>query len=259
MTNGATYVTPADQLRNATNVSGCKKAILASGVGGDAWKMMEFVLGAMFSDENDEFTLDHIKSAANLDTSNVDQEKLNGLLKKTWTIRHYTGGADTPPIYGEIISSYQLAEMQQDRRRTNTNLRDWKRLGNIGFVFCLVAIDGMVPSRGFLSKSRWYAEWDLQDVTDCWFSRDYLEDVGPPNTPKKDVREKLRQSIAYRGSATEVVRALAWHLVKNKISGGPEKLLEGIDGIVKGSFELKIPGPKPVNRKDGKPDWKPVR
>lgn len=150
-------------------------------------------------------------------------------LDRKWTFRHYT-----TQKYESIQSLAQL-EAQGINASKNTNARDWQELGNQGYIFGLIAIDGEVPSRTWLSKMKYYAEYDLKKLDSVWVSGDMLTEEG-------------RQRNSYQGSGDNIVHQLS------KMLGFMEQNSANIlDGKFKNALEAKVPPASLSN-----PTWREV-
>jgi hypothetical protein len=140
--------------------------------------------------------IDDILTRINL---NKMQEKISGPLT-TWRFRHYTSNADpTHPTTG-ISRLQSLAQLTLlGHHGTSTNARDWEEIGNTGYVFGLVVLNGHVPKRSWLSNMRHYAEYDMRTLNSVWVSEDML------------VRD-ARNRNSYQGIGEFVIRKLSTHV-----------------------------------------------
>lgn len=107
----------------------------------------------------------------------------------------------------------------------NTRDKDWHSIGNQGFGFYLLAIDGKVPERKFLSQCNHFAEFDFDDIPAAFASGDMLS-VKPGNTPE-----------ANKDSGKAVKLALCTKM----ISATPENFIKALDARFT-NFEMKVPG-----------------
>lgn len=116
-------------------------------------------------------------------------------LNKKWTFRHYT-----KEKY-ETLKSLAVLESEGVDASANTNVRDWEELGNQGYVFGLISIDGKVPNRTWLSKMKYYAEYDIKDLASIWVSGDMLSVEGRKldsvQGPGSFVVAKLSQMLGF--------------------------------------------------------------
>lgn len=235
----------APTVRDAATAEQMIEALEASGHSGDdAYGLMGHLTREAFPPGPGQSPFDmndHIKSAGQARIAPIKARQSAQLLGKKWTIRHYSGtDRNRPPLFTDIASTYDNA--LAGRISSHTNMADWRSLGNIKFTFYLVAIDGRVPKRPFLNDVHWYAEWNLDDIRDCWFSRDLLgsmskaKDAGEAQSALADVR-------AFRGSGTEIKKILA-----ASVFGAGNDPAEALDNVVGGAFELKVPGGLPVTR-----------
>lgn len=138
-------------------------------------------------------------------------------LSKKWTFRHYT-----TEKYASLQSLAGL-EAQGVNASKNTNERDWTQLGNQGYVFGLVCIDGQVPQRTWLSKMKYYAEYDIKTLPSIWVSGDMLD-------------EKERKGASFQGTGEHVVAKLA-----SMLGMVSQKEAEQIDAKFAGRLEAKVP------------------
>lgn len=154
-------------------------------------------------------------------------------LNKTWTFRHYTKT--------EYENLRSLAQLENDpeikNASANTNDKDWEELGNQGYVFGLIAIDGKVPSRSWLSKMEYYAEYNLKELNSVWVSGDMLT-------------EENRKKNSFRGSGKQVIDQLSKML--GFMDQNPEQQL---DEKFNKALEAKVP---PAELNKGNIEWKKV-
>ena len=148
-------------------------------------------------------------------------------LNKKWTFRHYTN------VKYDSLKSLASLEAEGIDASANTNDKDWEELGNQGYVFGLISIDGKVPQRTWLSKFKYYAEYDLNDLASVWVSGDMLDDEG-------------RSLSSYQGSGKVIIAMLSKML---GFIGQNEAT--AIDANFANKLEAKIP-PSALS----KPDWK---
>ena len=87
--------------------------------------------------------------------------------KAKWTIRHYTkaASADANPAYTTIRNTNDLLASGILDKSANTTDKDWNTIGNTGFGFFLLSIDGAVPKH-FLKDCTHYAEFDFDTLPD---------------------------------------------------------------------------------------------
>lgn len=142
--------------------------------------LVEFVKGR----NNSDFKITDLEEAPKV-TLTAKQH-----LKKKWTFRHYTNEKH------DTLKSLASLEAQGVNASANTNAKDWEQLGNQGYIFGLVSIDGKVPQRPWLSKMKYYAEYDIEDLTSIWVSGDMLDDQG-------------RKQASFQGTGTNVIAQLS--------------------------------------------------
>lgn len=148
-------------------------------------------------------------------------------INKKWTFRHYTN------VKHDTLKSLASLEAEGINASANTNDKDWEELGNQGYVFGLISIDGEVPNRTWLSSFKYYAEYDLNDLSSVWVSGDMLDDEG-------------RKVPSYQGSGPVIIAMLS------KMLGFiDQKAASAIDEKFASKLEAKIP-PSALT----KPDWK---
>ncbi len=228
-----------EALRNAKTPSEMMAALEKAGHSqDDAWELMQYMTRQQFpagEGQQDFDMLSHIKDVKNHRISPVLKSRSQELLGKKWTIRHYTGtDPNTEPSFREIVSTYDNAAA--GRAGANTNVADWRSLGNIKFTFYLVAVEGRVPPRPWLNNTHWYAEWDLDSIPECWVSPDLLERMNK-NMDADGAREALKGVRAFRGSGTELKQLLA----ASVFNAGNDPAA-ALDTVIGGPFELKVPG-----------------
>ncbi|GAB3116916.1 hypothetical protein GCM10027160_26630 [Streptomyces calidiresistens] len=238
-----------EALRNAKTPQEMVAALVASGHSqADAWELMQYMTEQQFrpAEGQQPFNmLDSIKNAGSqrLPPVRMKQAEAAGLLSKKWTIRHYTGkDPNTPPSFDEIASTYDNA--LAGRLGEHTNVADWRSLGNIKFTFYLVSIDGQVPHRNWLNDTHWYAEWDLDEIENCWVSPDLLETMNK-SMDADEARQAMAKVKAFRGSGSALKKLLAV-----SVFGAGNEPAGALDTAIGGSFELKVPGGLPVK------EWK---
>ncbi|MFK4108068.1 hypothetical protein [Streptomyces sp. NPDC002176] len=236
-----------EELRAAKNPEEMLAALRKSGHSDDdAWELMRHMTSQQFTagEGQGEFNiLDHIKNASDDKSKPIRKKMAAGLMAKRWTIRHYTGSdPTTPPSFMDIASTYDNAAA--GRASEHTNVADWRSLGNIKFTFYLVAVDGRVPPRKWLGNTHWYAEWDLDQISECWVSPDLLEKMNKP-MDADGARAAMQGTQAFRGTGQELKEMLAVHSF-----GKDNDPVTALDNTIGGAFELKVPGGLPVT------EWK---
>lgn len=234
-----------DALRTARNPAEMIAALEASGHSkDDAWELMQYMGKQQFpagEGQVDFDMLSHIKDVEKHRIPPVRKTASQGLLAKRWTIRHYTGDdPKSPPTFRDIMSTYDNAKA--GGASANTNVADWRSLGNIKFSFYLVAVDGKVPDRNWLNNKHWYAEWDLDSISDCWVSADLLERMNK-DMDADGAREALKGAHAFRGSGTKLKELLA-----ASAFGAGNEPAAALDAAIGGAFELKVPNGLPVSK-----------
>jgi hypothetical protein len=156
------------------------------------------------------------------------------VFKGNWTLRTYTTSKDrdgnvvTPP-YNDLKPTAELLVSGIKEKSDNTNDADWNKIGNVGFTFHLLCIDGKVPKRTFLDKCTHYAEFPMQSIPSMFVSGDMLGTTGTVEESKHG---------GFKGSGEDVKAALC-NLTLDKSDA--VKFLSGIDSLF-GNFEVKVPG-----------------
>ncbi|MGB3637123.1 MAG: hypothetical protein WBA39_05965 [Rivularia sp. (in: cyanobacteria)] len=148
-------------------------------------------------------------------------------LSKKWTFRHYTKDK-----YDSLKSLADLEARGIDAS-ANTNDKDWEELGNQGYIFGLIAVNGEVPKRSWLSNMKYYAEYDLKDLSSVWVSGDMLDENG-------------RATKSYQGTGSVIIAQLS--LMLGFIDQNVET---AIDDNFLSKLEAKVP---PATL--GTPVWK---
>lgn len=231
--------TEDEDLRNASSPEGIVAALQKSGHSqDDAWDLMRYMTSQHFragEGQSDFNILDSIKQVSAMKISAVRKKMAAPLMGKRWTIRHYTGrDPANPPGFAEVVSTYD--NVAAGRKSANTNVADWHSLGNIKFTFYLVAVDGKVPPRKWLDNTHWYAEWDLDDIAQCWVSADLLETMNK-SMDADGARTAMKGAKAFRGSGKELKELLAVSAF-----GSGNDPAAALDTAIGGAFELKVPG-----------------
>ncbi len=159
-----------------------------------------------------------------------------------WTLRHYTSSRNqakqvVPPGYTKLKSTLELT-VSQITKSENTNDSDWADIGNVGFSFYLLCVNGQAPKRSFLSTCTHYAEFDFESIPSMFVSGDML---GAAKGEKKQP--------GLRGSGTEVKQGLCSEAGIDR--SNPAAFLSGLDSHF-GNFEVKVPGQLIVSQ------WNPL-
>ncbi|WP_408991501.1 hypothetical protein [Streptomyces sp. 1268] len=237
--------TADEELREAKTPEQIVAALKKSGRSeDDAWELMKYMTSQQFpagQGQADFDMLGSIKEASEqLQKVKAVRRKMAApLMAKRWTIRHYTGGdPNTPPGFQEIASTYDNAAA--GRASEHTNVADWRSLGNIRFTFYLVAVDGQVPPRNWLNNTHWYAEWDLEQIPECWVSPDLLERMNKP-MDADGARAAMQGAKAFRGTGAQLKELLAISAF-----GAGNDPASALDTAIGGAFELKVPDGLPV-------------
>jgi hypothetical protein len=157
-----------------------------------------------------------------------------------WTLRHYTKSSGGTPGYNEIKSTAELAvdrkrNPPKDKSTSNTNDADWAQIGNVGYTFFLLCIDGQVPPRTFLAGSTHFAEYELTGLDNVFVSGDMLG-----STSKAGGDAHASSAAPLRGSGEAVKLALC--KLATGQTGDIRTFLGALDQMFGVNFEVKVPG-----------------
>jgi hypothetical protein len=212
----------------------------------DPWRMMHVLTESQFPGLNIlNATRIPPATAFSSRVPSVQRRLAAPVLGAQWTIRHYAsspkGRKGSPPDHNEINSAFILTGWNITLK--HTNLADWRHVGNIGFTFHVIAINGEVPDRKWLGDTDWYAEWSFDEVDDCWVSGDLL---GPLNTAKNtaDAERVFTDRVAgnriFRGTGPQVREALALRLGQSGAGMDAKDRVRELDKVVGDTLELKV-------------------
>ncbi|MDX8001100.1 RHS repeat protein, partial [Xenorhabdus sp. Reich] len=176
-----------------------------------------------------------------------------------FTLRHYTSTKESTPPFTEISTNMDLVKKGvktlKRSSESNTNDDDWNRLGNTAFTFFLLAIDGEVSDRKFLSNTTHYAEYDLSNTTELneLFGEGTEFFASPDLLHHKD----LSAVKAVKGKLTDLksllIAASSIPAVQiTSLKSNPKELLRKIDEKFGNSLEIKIPGNVKVKKWNSK-------
>ncbi|NHB91598.1 hypothetical protein [Photorhabdus cinerea] len=173
---------------------------------------------------------------------------------KKFTLRHYTSGnGQEKPTFDEIGSNFNLVnkgiKALNRTQGSNTNEDDWNRLGNTAFTFFLLAIDGEVSDRKFLSNTTHFAEINIEDSEE-------LQELGLDQTeffasPDLLHEKNLSQAPAVKGKLSDLKSLLLKRSGISSVQLGrldAKAILKSIDNAFGNSLEIKIPGNIKVNK-----------
>jgi len=142
-----------------------------------------------------------------------------------WTIRHYTRVSSISHVRSTLSLGLENPDFIE-----NTNVKDFSKIGNVGFTFYLLAIDGIVGKRAFLGTSTAFAEFTFEDTSfagnpEFFASADELPDATQPP--------------GFKGTANRVKFALC-----HALSGHVNSIRGFVDALDAGypNFEIKMPG-----------------
>jgi hypothetical protein len=152
------------------------------------------------------------------------------LLGKRWTLRHYTTSKSGTPGYDKLRSTLELTA-RNIKKSEHTNDADWNQVGNVGFSFYLLCVDGVAPAPTFLNTCTHYAEFDIEEVPQLFVSGDMLG-----STSKK---KEHKSPGGLRGTGSLIKQALA--TMDGVSSSSPSAFLASLDNLFT-NFEVKVPG-----------------
>ncbi|WP_312209969.1 RHS repeat-associated core domain-containing protein [Pseudescherichia sp.] len=189
----------------------------------------------------DEITQNQLKYS----NASLPAKSLEKIANMKFTLRHYTSApTGQAPSFNEIATNMDLVKKgvkSLSRSSTsNTNEDDWRRLGNTGFTFFLLSINGEVANRKFLANSTHYAEFSIDELiqalgpdTEFFASADLLH-AGPLSNVK-----------AIKGKVGNLKSLLAAAAGISPVEIGrldAKALLSRIDAAFGNTLEIKIPG-----------------
>lgn len=177
----------------------------------------------------------NIEEAKDNELKGLNKITATNIFEKPWTIRHYTQSEAGEPPYRELLPTAELLTRGIKEKSSNTNPKDWNSIGNVGFGFYLLCIDGIAPKRSFLSNCTHYAEFDITSYSKTIFvSGDMLASASG----------KEKAEAGFKGSGTAVKVALSSLKIDRS---SPEKFLSGLDHMFP-NFEVKVPGKQTVDK-----------
>ncbi|OTA14567.1 insecticidal toxin, SepC/Tcc class [Xenorhabdus vietnamensis] len=187
------------------------------------------------------------------------QKSMEKIQDMKFTLRHYTSTKESKPPFDELSTNMDLVKKGVKTLKrssgSNTNDDDWNRLGNTAFTFYLLAIDGEVSDRKFLSNTTHYTEYDLSDTkeinklfgegTEFFASPDLLhhKDLSVVKAVKGKLTDLKSLLIAVSGISSVQLTSL---------KSNPKELLKKIDEKFGNSLEIKIPGNVKVKKWNSK-------
>jgi len=181
----------------------------------------------------------------NYSKNSLPKPALDKIKDKEFTLRHYTSApAGQTPSFSEIATNMDLVKKGvktlSRSSGSNTNEDDWRRLGNTGFSFFLLAIDGEVANRKFLANTTHYAEFSIDELiqalgpdTEFFASADLLHERDLASV--KAIRGKL-------GDLKSLLTAAAGISSVQLGTLDAKALLGKIDNAFGNTLEIKIPG-----------------
>ena len=189
----------------------------------------------------DEITQNQLKYS----NTSLPAKSLEKIANMKFTLRHYTSAPKgQAPSFNEIATNMDLVKKGvkslSRSSNSNTNEDDWRRLGNTGFTFFLLSINGEVANRKFLANSTHYAEFSIDELiqalgpdTEFFASADLLH-AGPLSDVK-----------AIKGKVGNLKSLLAAAAGISPVEIGrldAKALLSRIDAAFGNTLEIKIPG-----------------
>uniref|UniRef100_UPI0028A6DB74 hypothetical protein n=1 Tax=Pseudescherichia sp. TaxID=2055881 RepID=UPI0028A6DB74 len=181
----------------------------------------------------------------NYSKESLSANNLKKIAGMKFTLRHYTSApAGQTPSFNEIATNMDLVKKGvkslSRSSGSNTNEDDWRRLGNTGFSFFLLSINGEVTDRKFLANSTHYAEFSIDDLiqalgpdTEFFASADLLHE------------KNLASAKAIKGKLGDLKSLLVTAAGISTVQLGrldAKALLSKIDAAFGNTLEIKIPG-----------------
>jgi len=181
----------------------------------------------------------------NYSKESLSANNLKKIADMKFTLRHYTSApAGQTPSFNEIATNMDLVKKGvkslSRSSGSNTNEDDWRRLGNTGFSFFLLSINGEVTDRKFLANSTHYAEFSIDDLiqalgpdTEFFASADLLHE------------KNLASAKAIKGKLGDLKSLLVTAAGISTVQLGrldAKALLSKIDAAFGNTLEIKIPG-----------------
>jgi len=181
------------------------------------------------------------------------------VLEKTkelkFTLRHYSYNFATKgaaPSHMEIKSNFSLVNSKLKAlggKGGNTSEKDWTKAGNMGFTFFLLAINGEVNERRFLSGMTHFAEYDLEDddalKSAFGDSYDSLEFFASPDVLDPKHSSDLSAVPMIKGRLKELKSLMIGNSGISPVQVGrmdARAMLDSLDKSFHGTLEIKIPG-----------------
>lgn len=205
--------------------------------------------GASYHAENRTYPFEMMQEITqnklNYSNASLPAKSLEKIAGMKFTLRHYTSApAGQTPAFNEIATNMDLVKKGvkslSRSSGSNTNEDDWRRLGNTGFSFFLLSINGEVANRKFLANSTHYAEFSIDDLiqalgpdTEFFASADLLHE------------KNLASAKAIRGKLGDLKSLLAAAAGISPVQLGKldaQALLSKIDAAFGNTLEIKIPG-----------------
>ena len=205
--------------------------------------------GASYHAENRTYPFEMMQEITqnklNYSNTSLPAKSLEKIAGMKFTLRHYTSApAGQAPSFNEIATNMDLVKKGvkslSRSSGSNTNEDDWRRLGNTGFSFFLLSINGEVANRKFLANSTHYAEFGIDELiqalgpdTEFFASADLLHEKNLASV--KAIKGKL-------GDLKSLLAAAAGISAVQLGTLGAKALLSKIDAAFGNTLEIKIPG-----------------
>jgi insecticidal toxin complex protein TccC len=197
---------------------------------------------------------DITQGVLNLKTAKASPTVVEKTKAHRFTLRHYTvygSQGDTPPFM-EIASNFSLVNKKLKTlggKGGNTNEKDWTKAGNMGFTFFLLAINGEVNERRFLSSMTHYAEYDLENdkALEAALGKDFdqIEFFASPDVLDPKHSSNMESVPMVKGRIKDLKAVLLGNSGISPVQVGrmdSRTLLNSLDNAFHGSLEIKIPG-----------------
>lgn len=197
---------------------------------------------------------DITQGVLNLKTTKASPTVVEKTKAQRFTLRHYSvygSQGDTPPFM-EIASNFSLVNKKLKTlggKGGNTNEKDWTKAGNMGFTFFLLAINGDVNERKFLSSMTHYAEYDLEDdkALEAALGKDFdqVEFFASPDVLDPKHSSNMKSVPMVKGRIKDLKAVLLGNSGISPVQVGrmdSRTLLNSLDNAFHGSLEIKLPG-----------------
>jgi insecticidal toxin complex protein TccC len=200
------------------------------------------------------------KGALKFKTAKTSAAILEKTKAQRFTLRHYTvyGSSGAMPPFMEIASNFSLVNKNLKilgGKGGNTNEKDWTKAGNMGFTFFLLAVNGEVNERKFLSSMTHFAEYDLDDdnalQTALGNDFDQVEFFASPDVLDPKHSSNMSAVPMIKGRIKDLKALLLGNSGISPVQVGrmdSRTLLNSLDNAFHGTLEVKIPGSVKVSQ-----------